>query len=338
MVLIIDGTYGTPLKWSNYPEYFGDDKISPTHGEYIFAHKNRKRMLVFIRENLMPHYQSYRTVMTKCNDDIKKAKKILSPTLPAYVTFETLDFINKVKTTRPIPWINEFKDITSIKKEIQKKMLNELAEIFLIKNKHTEVVIDSFNKVMDSLSLEEQKNSLLKINSTKEIIGAVEKLEVFESDLERVKTELEQTKTSNTSQRNKHKKEIESLQAKIKELEIETYTSNSQFFIKDGKVKIGNPNFLDSGLGSNSNHDTDIFNSSSAILYNMYKTDKCDGCGKTNNYLVYSAYNRTCSSCKKSLCAKCWPQSNTFSALSTGKVTVGLNQNNICPDCTKGSN
>ena len=249
MVLIIDGLYGTALKWTNYKDHFEDEKYSPTHGEYIFAHKMKKRMLVFIRKSLMPHYQSYRTTLENFKNDSAAAKKALIPTLPPYVNYETLEFINKVKTTKPIPWINEFDDITSVKKEIQKKMLNELAELFLIKNKHIETVIDSFNKVMDSHSLEEQKKILLKVNATKEITEAVDKLEGFINELDQTKSELEKTKSSNTRDKEKFEKKISSLNGKITELEKETLkSSNSQFFIKNGQVKIGNPNFIDNSF------------------------------------------------------------------------------------------
>ena len=75
-ILIIDGKYGIPLKWPNYQELFLDKQVSPTHGEYIYAHKNKKRMLVFIRQEVMIHYQSYRTCLKKTNDKKEEAEKI----------------------------------------------------------------------------------------------------------------------------------------------------------------------------------------------------------------------------------------------------------------------
>ncbi|MBX2976418.1 MAG: DUF4062 domain-containing protein [Ignavibacteriaceae bacterium] len=351
MVLIIDGNYGTPLNWPNFKEYFNEDKYSPTHGEYLFGHKTRKRMLVFIRKSLMPHYQSYRTVLDNCKNDKDEAKKILTPTLPSYVSFETLEFINKVKTTKPIPWINEFDDITSVKKEIQRKMLNELAELFLIKNKHFETVIDSFNKLLDSLSLDEQKKALSKINATKEILDAVEKLEGYKSELEQSKTELEKTKSSNSKDKDKFEKKINSLNKKISELEFETlHSPNSQFFIKDGQVQIGNPNYLDSSyftispslnLGSSFRIDSENILTPSFLTIN-HKT--CDGCGKVDenpsrfshlSSITFSNYFNTCPICNRYLCSDCWPKNNYFLAsagLSTNGV-ISANQTNKCPKC-----
>jgi hypothetical protein len=335
MILIIDGQYGTALKWPNYKEFFEEEKYSPTHGEYIFAHKIRMRMFVFIRKSLMPHYQSYRTTLGNFENDKEKAKKALDPTLPSYVTFETLDFINKVKTTKPIPWITEFDDITCVKKEIQKKMLNELAELFLIKNKHVETVMDSFNKLMDSLSLEEQKKALAKINATKEIIDAVEKLEGFKNDIEKEKVELEKKKTANTKE--KVEKKISELSKKIIDLENETLNSpNSQFFIKDGQIKIGNPNYIDNNLTL----ETRLYNSAtfepikltanSLYLYSK----KCDECGKPeydrNSSLPNMELFNICPSCNRTLCYKCWPRTNLLtSTISLSSMT------DKCPECTK---
>ncbi len=79
-ISIIDlnlNSFSGPLKWPNYKNYFDEDKYSPTHGEYVFTHKMKKRMLVFIRKALMPHYQSYRKTLETCNNDIEAAKKFV---------------------------------------------------------------------------------------------------------------------------------------------------------------------------------------------------------------------------------------------------------------------
>lgn len=339
MVLIIDGQYGTALKWPNYKDYFGDVEYSPTHGEYVFAHNNRKRMLVFIRKSLMPHYQSYRTTLDNFKNDKEEAKKALTPTLPPYVTFETLEFINKVKTTKPIPWINEFDDITSVKKEIQKKMLNELAELFLIKNKHFETVIDSFNKVMDSLSLEEQKKALSKVNATKEITNAVEKLEGFKNELDKTKSELEKTKSTNTKDREKFEKKITTLNSKINELEKETLkSSDSQFFIKDGQVKIGNPNFIDNDFLFATGATISPLSFRASAIYSK----KCDQCGKIENdpfstsvaYISgYSNQFNRCPSCLRTLCNECWPKDNYLAAATAVSITPRFYKSDKCPRC-----
>ena len=62
--------------------------------------------------------------------------------LPEHISFEALKFIHEVKTTTPIPWINEFDDTTIVESETQKKLVNELAQVFMLKDRHTQTVIE----------------------------------------------------------------------------------------------------------------------------------------------------------------------------------------------------
>ncbi|GAA4458796.1 hypothetical protein GCM10023189_31610 [Nibrella saemangeumensis] len=346
MVLVIDGRYGAGLKWPNYSEYFSDKRIAPTHGEYIYAHRNKKRMLVFIRKALMPHYQSYRTVMERCSNNKEEAEKLLTPTLPDYVTFQTLDFINEVKTTKPIPWINEFEDITSVKREIQKKMLNELAELFLVKNKHFETVIESFNKVMDSLSLDKQKEVLQKINATKEITEAVGKLEEYKSQIEEVNTKLEEARATGNEDKEKYEKQIKVLRNKVAELEKETLSSSSsQFFIKDGHVKIGNPNYIDNGSlgisGSVFGAKGGVYNTSGLTGNFIVGSKKCDNCGKlehdplSSSISFFGSQFKTCPSCNRYLCNDCWPRNNSLGTITISTPGALAKMTDKCPKCVR---
>jgi hypothetical protein len=343
VILVIDGRYSTALKWPNYKEYFEDKKIAPTHGEYIFAHRNKKRMLVFIRKSLMPHYQSYRTVMEKCDNDKEKAEQMLGPTLPDYVTFQTLDFINEVKTTKPIPWINEFEDITSVKREIQKKMLNELAELFLVKNRHFETVIDSFNKVMESLSVEKQKEVLQKMNVTKEMIEAVDKLEDYEKQITEVSAKYNEAKTAGTEDKEKYEKQIRGLKNKVEELEKETLnSSSSQFFIKDGQIKLGNPNYIEPSTIKLSSGSLFGQNGIYGIMgqranYGIAARN-CDNCGTPDqsSFLGIGTASilghefHTCPSCNRYLCNKCWPHNSSFLSATAVLAAYGTDK---CPRC-----
>lgn len=82
MVLVIDGKYGKCLEWKNVKSIIGDRKVSPTHAEYICAHKIKMRMLVFIREEVLTFYQSYHQAMKIAEGDKRVAKENLSKTLP----------------------------------------------------------------------------------------------------------------------------------------------------------------------------------------------------------------------------------------------------------------
>src|SRR5690606_25453092 len=90
-----------------------------------------------------------------------------------------------------------------------------------------------------------------KINVTKEFTDAFDKLEVYKKDLEEKESALEKTKITNVKDRKKYEKEIDALNKKIEDLEKDSLkSSNSQFFIKDGQVKYGNPNYLGGGLSA----------------------------------------------------------------------------------------
>lgn len=246
MILIIDGDYGNALPWPNFTSLFSDKKYSPTHGEYMFAHKNNKRMLVFIRRELMPYYQVYRTTI-KNSKNIEEAKLALLKTLPKTVTFETLNFIHDVKTTSPIPWITEFDDVTDIKRDVQKKMVNQLAEIFLSKQQSYDAIVNSFSKVMDSLSTEEQKNTLQKINAAKEIIDAVSMLDEYKIEIEEARNKLQEARNSNSENKKIFEEKIELLTKKISDLEQASLNfTKSEFFIANGQLHVGNPIYMES--------------------------------------------------------------------------------------------
>jgi hypothetical protein len=93
-----------------------------------------------------------------------------------------LEFISEVKTTRPVPWIMEFDDVTDVKTKLQKKLLNELAEVFLIKQMRFDTVIDALNKILDGLDKDEQNKALKKINAVKEFPEISAKLEELEKN------------------------------------------------------------------------------------------------------------------------------------------------------------
>ncbi len=339
MILVIDGKYGYQLKWPNYPDLCKAEEISPTHGEYLYAHKNFKRMLVFIRSEVMTYYQSFRRTLKNCNNNLDEAEKILKTTLPEYIDFKTLLFVHDIKTTKPIPWIKEFDDITSVKKEVQKKMLNELAEIFLVKNMHLETVVDSFNKVMESLSIDEQMKVLQKINVTKELIEAVDKIGTYQKEVDELKEKLKTTEQANTQETRRYEERIEQLNKEISDLEKESLeTTSNQFYIKDGKLQLGNPNYLESSslnlFGNPSLGTTSVYGITNPKAFN-YTGRTCDGCGKPefpqlatqSVVLAYSYAFRTCPSCGRSLCNECWPQPFSIAATTTSPKDK-------CPRCT----
>lgn len=227
-------------------------------------------------------------------------------------------------------------------------MLNELAELFLIKNKHFETVIESFNKVMDSLSIDKQKEVLQKINATKEITDAVDKLEEYKVQIEETNAKLEEAKSTGNEDKAKYEKQIKTLRNKVAELETETLSSsNSQFFIQDGQVRLGNPNYIDNGVlrtsdvvfgGGGSIYSTSGFTSNYGIV-----SRKCDNCGKPENdplslatsVSLYGNQFNTCPSCNRYLCSNCWPRYNSATAVTLNATGVLTNRIDKCPKCVQ---
>jgi hypothetical protein len=312
MILVIDGRYGSPLEWRNFERVFGSRKISPTHAEYIFSHKTNKRMLVFIREEVLTHYQTYGTALKNFETE-EVAKEALEKILPRGIDYETLKFINEVKTARPIPWIRAFKDVTEIKGEVQKKMLNELAELFMLKEKKLETIIKVFNQTMAELSPEKQEEILKKINAVKDLTEIKENLEAKESELSKVLKELESIKKGRKKEKEEKehivtelKEQIESLKEKINRSDINSVKIARS---DDGNIRISKDwltsepsGFIPFGSSLMSSF-LDSQNFSTHIR-------TCANCSKplSSGFSYTNLNDGHCNSCGKDFCDSCWPK------------------------------
>lgn len=211
VVLILDGRYGARLPWKNFKGII-DDKISPTHGEYRLAHHLKKKMLVFVRLDLMATYQVYRQIINNNRDEggkvnVVQVRKDMELVLPPNIELGALEFLNEVKTTQVIPWILEFKDLTDIKIEIKHQMVNQLVEAYREKDKSLDVMVTAFDQVLQELDEAQQKKVLGKIGLTKSLL---EELEQSKVDALQLKDSMERLKI------NKLK---ETLPLRIRELE-----------------------------------------------------------------------------------------------------------------------
>jgi hypothetical protein len=234
MILIIDNHYGQKMEWKNFKKIIDNRKVSPTHAEYLFAHKTNKRLLVFIRNEILTYYQSYRAAMKKAEKDKAKAKEFLINCLPDKIEFETLEFIEEVKTARPIPWIKGFNTVTEIKQEIQKKMLNELAELFLFRQKRLESVVHAFSSIISEMSEEQRKAIFERIGATKEIIEKIESMtqavelltkekQSFEQQAQDYKNRLQEVSTKE-EQRIQLQKKLEETSKELERVKAEITT------------------------------------------------------------------------------------------------------------------
>lgn len=334
IVLIIDGRYGQKLKWPYYAKLFNEKDLSPTHGEYLYAQILKKRMLVFIREEIQSFYQIYRNGLKNLKPE--ETKETLKKLLPNYVDYETMEFVGEVKTQIPIPWIKTFKNVTDIKIEIQKKLLNELAEVFMLKDRHIDTVINAFNKVVDELTPEKKKEILGKINITKNISDLEIEIEEKNKELEQLKNNLENIDKGNKKEKEKAEKRIRELEEKILSLK---QSSGPIYITDEGKLRLAPTGISGysgiaaaslSGLtgiaaGSLSGLTGIATRSLSGLTVSSNK-GKCSICGKLGNIpSVFDGFGgetlRRCNNCQKYFCETCWPKYSSMPTL-------------ICPKCT----
>lgn len=341
VVLIVDGRYGAKLPFDNYKNELGDDDLSPTHAEYRYARHLGKRVIVFVRDEIQTFYQSYREVSKKYKENKNSTKKSkikwmegkLRYLLPKHIDFDTLEFFSEIKTESPIPWIRSFKYVTEIKSEIQKKLINQLAETFLLREKHLYTIIDSFSRALNDMDPEGQIKVLSGIGATNEFL--VHNRE-SNKELEKLRGNISELKKERDDEVNKGKRteqQKKELESKVKKLEEEKRTLENQINHENRSIlkdKIysdghsGNPVFQKMML----NHSNDGLNNYDCphLLYRA--SVDLDFCGKCSNSVEKNALN-LCTKCFRSLCSDCWPSgsySRTFQFY--GWVEP------YCPDCS----
>lgn len=329
MVLIIDGRYGKPLMWPNYKKELGNKKISPTHAEYRYAHKHKKRMLVFIRSNLFHYYQSYRATLKNTKGNRKEAEKLLMKTLPDGIDFKTLEFIEEVKTTSSIPWIKEFDDVTSIKDEVHKKMINELAETFLVKDKRLEVISRAFTEVTKCLNPKERIEVFRSVGAPDEFIEEIEETRKRIqriSVLKREEKELQAKRDSIANELGSKKKILKANKNKL-EQEVNELTDKLNWLKKDIRSQeISTPSFSVSSSGTTIASSMPIFSSQPTTIYG--RPMACTQCNKNVSF----SNSHFCTKCLRTICNTCWPNANVVEINKEGRLVT-----QYCPECINTS-
>lgn len=309
MVLIIDGRYGKPMQWPHYSSVFRDKEVSPTHGEYLYAMSMNMRILVYVRRTVMEFYQSYRKVMKECNDDPEKAKKVLQPTLPDTIEFNTLHFYSEVKTTKPIPWIVPFDNVSDIKQEIHKKMMNDLAEVYLIRADHHQTIIKKFVEILGSFPEDEREQVLESIGYTKDLIKDIENLKSekskIELQLEKTKKEMIQLQTKFDKNKD-NKTRAAALLEKYRDLQKDSFSYANTMRRIDNSI---------ASTLSNTPTNSEAYQKYMTYLY----SDSCKSCGKPRKGLL-GLGSYTCPQCFAYYCGEC-------------SDTKGISGTTKCPSC-----
>jgi len=121
---IIDYRYGTKMNdWGKkHIEFKG---LSPTHAELRHTLNLKKRLLIFVREDIASYYDIYR--INKNN--------LKNLNLPDRLDIDTLKMYEEMKKAENTPWIESFKDVRDIKKSIKQRLLSDLHKAIIDRDK-----------------------------------------------------------------------------------------------------------------------------------------------------------------------------------------------------------
>jgi hypothetical protein len=312
MVLIIDGRYGEKLSWPAFEKIVGREKISPTHAEYRFAHKTNMRMLVFVRRGLFEHYQAYRRASKRVEEGATGALDAFDANLPAHVQADTMRFLEEVKTSAPIPWIKEFTNVVDLKREVKKKLLNELAELFLMqRGRDLQALINIFGRAIAALTEDERGRLFKEIAPLSTLVTALRASEAREAQLQgqlsEAKGRLNKAEAQAAEGGTKNV-EIAALREEVKQKEAEaSYVLTTNF-----------DKLLEQVLSSSSGQENpwqkaflvpgnveEIFNRS-VRDWALSGGPSCDGCGSPG--ISIAAPFQQCANCKRQYCDRCRSQ------------------------------
>lgn len=304
--------------------------MSPTHGEYIYARQLRKRILVFIREEVMTDYQRYREAIDANAKDAVKAEKALF--LPEHISFQSLQFVQDVKTTSPIPWIRTFRNVTQIKRELHKQILNELVTGFQLNHAASiQSLLQRLEDATEHLPKEERLKVLQAAGLTKELVQEYEstKSKVMEQTkvidertraIDKLAGELKEAKT--TAAESDHRKAtIDALKAEVGSLRKDRANLEARLeALSDEKVSVAS-----GSIGAQVPIDVTNFTGGITSGFSGYSgypaftlpPATCSLCSATLDF----SKSRKCLNCTREYCWSCWP----LTALAQDR----------CPECSK---
>lgn len=308
VVLIIDGHYGDSLPWENFRAELGEEDISPTHGEYRFAHKHNMRLLVFVRRSIEPHYQMYRQALKTREEERQSRVDRLSELLPKHIDLAVLRFLKEVKTTKPIPWIRPFDDVTEIKLEIQKQLLNELARLFMARERRLGGVAHELGLALEEMDPARRGRVLQNLGGG-DLVQLVEHKTAEMADLKRTVSdqvaELEKLRALNQRD-DSAAQQVEALQKEVrsKEALIAKLNAERTLAIADsGSLGTYTLPFTQlTTIGQTA--PTSIYLGSSSPT-SLYVYPQCESCTMFSTDQL-----KRCATCSRSLCSSCWEGGN----------------------------
>ena len=246
---------------------------------------------------MVTYYQCYRKALKETGSP-READEVMNKILPGSVYIRTLKFFQEVKTSKPIPWIVEFEDVTEIKPEIQRKMLNELTEAFKKKDFSLIQLGAMLDEVADEIPPDKTKDVLLKINT--------KKVRVFEALLAEEEAKPKEHKTNGSDSAT----DEVTISDSIHETEGAETSKNKEASVSPSGFLIdqhGRLRFDPSSV---------LLTSGSDFLFNPLGQSNltvCEKCGKHGNLpshfglsdLGFNDFN-TCKVCGRTLCKDCF--------------------------------
>ncbi len=161
----------------------------------------------------MTFYQSYRKLLKDNSEEDTETK--MKEFLPDRIDYNVFKFVHEVKTTKPIPWIKEFETVVDVKTEIQQKLNNELAEVFLAKEKHIDTLIKGLNQVLHASSKDRRLEIIQQLNVKSEL---TEKYQIAQDRLKQYQDELMKIAENETKKREDLEQHITQLSSEIEDL------------------------------------------------------------------------------------------------------------------------
>lgn len=92
VVGVVDRAYGKGFEnWGPYPQLKG---CSPTHGELRYALDQKKRVLIYVQQDIWNFYEVWR-----------KDEKAFQDSAPKGLELATLEMLHEFKKRTPVPWV-----------------------------------------------------------------------------------------------------------------------------------------------------------------------------------------------------------------------------------------
>ena len=321
-IFVIDARGGTPVTWPHYNEVFKGKTVSPTHGELLYARHIGMRSLVFVRERVWESYCEAR------NDRPERGRaELKKPRNSEDRELGVITLLDEITEMKPQLWCHRFRNVTDLASEVQRQLVNMLAELFQAQGDELALVATAFNKRLAALSEPERRKALEEVDAIrnlkhdldrerKEKVSLANKLSTLEQRLAQAQECAEVNEQELQSQQRKLQEQLQKAQESTDETfqRLVECEQTSLYYAPDTSYvpRVGCQSPQPFALSSLPNPCD--FADVGPI---------CGGCGCV--IPDQGAALRTCTRCFRTLCTACWPLEGT--ALEGACIECGARWN-----------